>query len=81
MMDFQNLTRPVFAPVVLGTPRQGRLSEYAATFVLDHVSKRPDIRTELIDIRKLRFSIDDAGEAIKNSRFSATVNESSNAPD
>jgi NAD(P)H-dependent FMN reductase len=74
-MDFQNLTSPVFAPVVLGTPRQGRLSEYAAAFVLDHISKRPDIRTELIDIRNLRFSIDDAGEAIKDSRFSATVNE------
>ena len=75
MMDTQALTRSIFAPVILGTSRQGRLSEHAAAFVLDHVSKRPDIRTELIDIRNLRFSIDDAGEAIKDSKFSATMNE------
>src|SRR5690242_7057585 len=75
MMDTQALTRPIFAPVILGTPLQGRLSEHAAAFVLDQVSKRPDIRTELIDIRNLRLSIDDAGETIKDSKFSATVNE------
>src|ERR1044071_8317024 len=74
-MDTQDCTRPIFAPVILGTPRQGRLSEHAAAFVVDHVSKRPEIRTELIDIRNLRLPIDDAGEAIKDSKFSATVNE------
>jgi NAD(P)H-dependent FMN reductase len=39
------------------------------------VSKRPEIRTELIDIRNIRLSIDDAGEALKDPKFSATVNE------
>src|SRR6266571_716030 len=71
----QDVTRAIFAPVILGTSRQGRASEHAAHFVVDHVAKRPDMRTELIDIRNLRFSIDDAGEAIKDSKFSATVNE------
>ena len=33
------------------------------------------MRTDLIDIRNIRLSIDDAGEAIKDPRFSATVNE------
>src|ERR1051325_1337607 len=75
MMDTQALTRSVFAPVILGTSRQGRLSEHAAGFVLDHVSKRPDMRTELIDIRTIRLSIDDAGESIKDPKFSATVNQ------
>jgi len=75
MMDIQDVTRPIFAPVILGTSRQGRASEHAAGFVLDHVSKRSDMRTELIDIRNIRLSIDDAGEAIKDPKFSATVNE------
>src|SRR5439155_8934997 len=48
---------------------------HAAHFVVDHVAKRPDVRTDLIDIRNIRLSIDDAGEAIKDPRFSATVNE------
>ena len=74
-MDTQDFTRPIFAPVILGTSRQGRASEHAAGFVVDHVSKRPDIRTELIDIRNIRLSIDDAGEALKDAKFSATVNE------
>ncbi|MEP6686088.1 MAG: NAD(P)H-dependent oxidoreductase [Verrucomicrobiota bacterium] len=74
-MDNQDITRPIFAPVILGTSRQGRASEHAAGFVVDHVSKRPDIRTELIDIRNIRLSIDDAGEALKDSEFSATVTE------
>jgi NAD(P)H-dependent FMN reductase len=74
-MDGQHVTRPIFAPVILGTSRQGRMSEHAAGFVLDHVSKRPDIRTELIDIRNIRLSIDDAGEALKDPKFSSTVNE------
>jgi len=69
----ESITRPVFLPVILGTPRQGRMSEHAARFVFSEVSKRPDMKTEWIDIRNLRFSIDDAGEAIKDSMFSATV--------
>ena len=71
-MDAPDLTRPVFIPVILGTSRQGRLSEPAANFVVDRISKRPDLTTELIDIRKLNIRIDDAGEALKDSQFSAT---------
>src|SRR5213078_3804962 len=33
------------------------------------------MRTDLIDIRNIRLSIDDAGEAIKDPKFSKTVNE------
>src|SRR5437667_12839468 len=71
----QDVTRPIFAPVILGTSRQGRASEHAAHFVVDHVAKRPEMRTDLIDIRNIRLSIDDAGESIKDPKFSATVNE------
>jgi NAD(P)H-dependent FMN reductase len=69
----ESITRPVFLPVILGTSRQGRLSEHAARFVFEEVSKRPDMETELIDIRKILLPIDDAGEAIKDPFFSATV--------
>jgi NAD(P)H-dependent FMN reductase len=33
------------------------------------------MRTDLIDIRNIRLSIDDAGEAIKDPKFSKTVND------
>ncbi len=72
-MDASDVTRPVFLPVILGTSRQGRASEHAANYVFERVSKRADVETELIDIRKLRLSIDDAGEALKDPQFSATV--------
>ncbi len=69
----ESITRPVFVPVILGTARQGRLSEHAARFVFEEVSKREDMTTEWIDIRNLRLSWDDAGEALKDAQFSATV--------
>src|SRR5881392_1700861 len=72
-MATQDVTRPVFLPVIIGTPRQGRLTEPAANFVFGEVSKRSDIETELIDIRKIPVAINDAGEALKDSQFSATV--------
>jgi len=72
-MATQDITRPVFLPVIIGTPRQGRLTESAANFVFGEVSKRSDIETELIDIRKIPIRMDDAGEALKDSEFSATV--------
>ena len=72
-MATQEITRPVFLPVIIGTPRQGRLTEPAANFVFGEVSKRGDIETELIDIRKIPIRMDDAGEVLKNTEFSATV--------
>jgi NAD(P)H-dependent FMN reductase len=65
--------RPLFIPVILGTPRQGRQSENAARLLAGEVAKRDGVETELVDIRRLRVSIDDAGEAIKDPGFSATV--------
>jgi NAD(P)H-dependent FMN reductase len=65
--------RPLFIPVILGTTRKGRASENVAKFVFGEVQKRPGVETELIDIRELKFPIDDAGEAIKDSAFSNTI--------
>jgi NAD(P)H-dependent FMN reductase len=65
--------RRLYIPVILGTPRKGRYSDYAARFVIDQVGKRPDIETELIDIRQLSLRVDDAGEALKDPGFSKAV--------
>ncbi|WP_250126010.1 NADPH-dependent FMN reductase [Chroococcidiopsis sp. CCMEE 29] len=68
-----NTNRAIFIPVILGTPRQGRMSEYAAKFVVGQVAKHSGIETELIDVRDIPLSTTDAGEAIKDSQFSETV--------
>ncbi|HEY0385109.1 MAG TPA: NAD(P)H-dependent oxidoreductase, partial [Pyrinomonadaceae bacterium] len=53
--------------------RQGRASESVARFVFEELSKHEGVETELIDIRDIRLPIDDAGEAIKDSKFSAQM--------
>jgi len=63
-------TRPLFIPVILGTVRKGRASEKVTRFVFDQVKQREGVETELIDIRDLNFPVDDAGEQIKDTRFS-----------
>ena len=65
-------TRPLFIPVILGTVRKGRASENVAKFVFAEVQKREGVESEFIDIRDLNFPVDDAGEQIKNAKFSAT---------
>src|SRR6185369_2858838 len=64
--------KPFFIPVILGTVRQGRASENVAKFVFEQVKRREGVETEFIDIRELNFKADDAGEQIKDHRFSAT---------
>jgi NAD(P)H-dependent FMN reductase len=65
--------RPLFIPVILGTTRQGRKSEHAANLVFEQLKKRAGVETELIDIRTLPLPLDDAGEQIKDPKFSATM--------
>lgn len=74
MRTIPNSNRPLFVPVILGTTRKGRASENVAKFVFGEVKKREGVEAELIDIRDLKFPIDDAGEAIKDSSFSKTIN-------
>lgn len=66
--------RPLFIPVLLGTARQGRASEPVAAFMLEEVGKRPGVETALIDVRTLNLSNSDAGEQIKDERFSLAIN-------
>ena len=68
--------RPVSIPVILGTTRKGRMSAPAAQFVYGQLQKRDGITTELIDIARLNLPVDDAGEAIRDPRFSASMERS-----
>ena len=65
--------RALFIPIILGTPRRGRQSENVARFVFEQTSKRADVETELIDVCTLPMKLDDAGEQMKDPKFSATI--------
>ena len=65
--------RPIFIPVILGTTRKGRASANVAKFVFGEVQKHNGVETEFIDLCDLKFSSDDAGESIKDPKFSATI--------
>ena len=63
-------TKPLFIPVILGTPRQGRYSEHVAKFVTAELAKFPGVETKLVDVRDLPLPVTDAGEDIKDKAFS-----------
>jgi NAD(P)H-dependent FMN reductase len=65
--------RPLSIPVILGTPREGRLSEHVANLLVEEVGKREGVQTQLIDVRSLRLPPTDAGEAIKDPQFAETM--------
>jgi NAD(P)H-dependent FMN reductase len=65
--------RPLFIPVVLGTVRQGRMSEHVARFVHAELAKRPGVETGLVDIRELKLSNADEGEGARDEGFTAAV--------
>ena len=59
------IDRPLSIPVILGTPRQGRMSEHVARLMVREIANREGVRTELVDVRELALPTDDAGEQIK----------------
>ena len=61
--------KSLYIPVILGTARQGRQSEHVANFLVSEMKKRPEIETELIDVRQLKMRLDDAGENMKDPEF------------
>ena len=65
--------RALFILIILGTPRRGRQSENVARFVFEQTRKRSDVETELIDVCTLPMKLDDAGEQMKDPKFSATI--------
>ncbi len=65
--------KPLFIPVILGTPRQGRRSEHVANFVLSRVAALSGVETALFDVRRMAFPTNDAGEQIRDAMFSAAM--------
>lgn len=65
--------KSLFIPVILSTPREGRMSEHVANFIVREVTKWEGVETELIDVRKIPLPLDNAGEDIKIQHFSDTV--------
>lgn len=70
------IRRPLRIPVILGTVRQRRMSERVAQLMLDRLGALKEVETGLIDIAELMVAADDAGEAVKDTRFAATVSAS-----
>jgi NAD(P)H-dependent FMN reductase len=68
-----NEARPLSIPVILGTTRKGRLSFNVAQWIVGQIEKRQGVITELIDIANLSLPVDDAGEHVKDARFSAAM--------
>lgn len=66
-------SQAMFIPVILGTSRQGRMSEHVANFVVGEVAQRHGIETQLIDIGDIPLPTTDAGESIKDPQFSAAI--------
>jgi NAD(P)H-dependent FMN reductase len=66
--------RPFYVPVILGTPRKGRMSEHAARLLVACVAERERVETELIDVATLPIAVDDAGEQAKDPVFSEQMN-------
>jgi NAD(P)H-dependent FMN reductase len=66
--------RSLFIPVILGTPRKGRMSEHAARLMCAAVARRPGVDTELLDVAALAIPVDDAGEAAKDPVFAEKMN-------
>jgi NAD(P)H-dependent FMN reductase len=68
------IERSLFVPVILGTPRQGRMSEHAAKLMRAQVARRVGVETELVDVATLPIPVNDAGESAKDPVFSETMN-------
>src|SRR5438093_9144944 len=49
------------------------MSRHAAQFVVGQLRKRKGVTTELVDIADLHLPVDDAGEPVKDARFSAAM--------
>jgi NAD(P)H-dependent FMN reductase len=65
--------RPLNIPVVLGTSRKGRMSAHAARFIVDLLNQRAGVTSTLVDVSQVPLPVDDAGEAIKDGMFAATI--------
>ncbi|MEO0803403.1 MAG: NADPH-dependent FMN reductase [Cyanobacteria bacterium J06642_2] len=69
------MSADLFIPIILGTVRQGRMSEPIARFVHQQVIQYDEVTTQLVDIRTLPFPLDDAGPKAHIPEFAACVQQ------
>src|SRR6476646_10612790 len=55
----------LFLPLLLGTNRKLRKSEFAARWLLGEMQRRPEIETQMFDVSKFSLPHDDYGQEIK----------------
>ncbi|MDP8959627.1 MAG: NAD(P)H-dependent oxidoreductase [Actinomycetota bacterium] len=67
--------RPLYLPVILGTSRQGRMSEPVARFVHEELAERPGVESELLDVLQFHLPRQDAGRAIALPEFSERMEQ------
>lgn len=60
------MTEKKFIPIILGTNREGRMSEHVANFVKNESEKRDTIETQLFDVRDFDFPKNGYGQEIKD---------------
>lgn len=70
VVDPGSAEKPLLVPVILGTPRHGRMSEHVAHFVLSEIAKLPDVETVLVDVRRFVSRADEEGEAARDPELS-----------
>ncbi len=63
----------VHVPILLGTVRQGRRSGQVAAWLRSELEARPDVSTELIDLRTIDLSLENAGKASADPAFADAV--------
>lgn len=56
----------LFIPIILGTVREGRRSEYVAKFLVKRLKEHPEATTKLFDPRDFDFPKDGYGQDIKD---------------
>src|SRR6476646_2398872 len=56
----------LFLPLLLGTNRKLRKSEFAARWLLGEMQRRPEIETQLFDVSQFSLPHDDYGPEIKD---------------
>src|SRR3989344_3638118 len=65
----------LYLPIILGTARAGRESEKAAQFVWSEVRSRPEIETELVDVRDFHLPATNDSEESESARRWAEIAE------
>jgi NAD(P)H-dependent FMN reductase len=58
--------KKLFIPIILGTTRKGRRSEYVAKYLYKRASMHSDIEAKLFDVRDFVFPRDGYGQDIKD---------------